>query len=187
VTTLLAQAALPTARTIHWWPLALVVAPLAGLVLLARDGARPAEPVLLLVAAALASVVVTALRDEAASTLEAVPVPIVQRRALRLALVGVPVLVVWWALTSLVSTGRPATASLLALAACGVAVATRGTSWGSSRWWLLAGTAVPVLWFALDRLLAGRGSLGDALGWWRTDPWPLLAAAVVALALGSRR
>ena len=187
MTTLLAQAALPTARTIRWWPLALVVAPLAGLVLLARGGDRPAEPALLLAAAALASVVVSALRDEAASTIEAVPAPIVHRRALRLALVGVPVLAVWWALMSLVGTGRPATASLLALAAWGVAVATRGTSQETSRRWLLTGSAVPVVWFVLDHLLADRGSLGVALGLWRTDPWPLLAVAAVAVVLGSRR
>lgn len=178
----LAHAALPTARTIRWWPLAVVLLPLTGLVLLARDGGRPAEPALLLAAAALASLIVTALRDEAATTLEPVPVTIGRRRALRLLLVGAPALLAWWGLTLLVD-GPPPTVSLLALAACGVVVATRG----GGRWSLLAGTAVPVVWFALDRIVTDRGALGEVLASWRTEPWLVLALACVACVVGSRR
>ena len=41
--TALGQAALPTARTMRWWPLAAVGAPVLGLVLLARSEGRPAD------------------------------------------------------------------------------------------------------------------------------------------------
>jgi hypothetical protein len=186
----LLQAALPTARTIRWWPLVVVVVPVAGLVALARSDGRPAGAVLLLGAAALASLVVTALRDDAAVTLEALPVSIARRSALRLALMGAPVLLAWWSLLALADATRPGIASLLVLATCGTAVATRG----SSRWAVLAGAAVPVVWFAADRVVGGRGSVGEALGWWRTDPWPVLLVVllvclvpVVARIVGGRR
>ena len=181
--TALVQAALPTARTIRWWPLALVAVVLAGLVLVARSADRPAGAVLLLGAAALASLVVTALRDDAAILLEALPVSLARRRVLRLALVGAPVLLAWWSLLSLADTSRTGTASLLALAASGVAAVV----WCPARWSVLAGTAVPAVWFAVDRLVAGRGAVGDVLGWWRTDPWPVLAVVVLACVVGGRR
>jgi hypothetical protein len=186
----LLQAALPTARTIRWWPLVVVVVPVAGLVALARSVGRPAGAVLLLGAAALASLVVTALRDDAAVTLEALPVSIARRSALRLALMGAPVLLAWWSLLEVAGTTRPGTASLLVLATCGTAVATRG----ASRWAVLAGAAVPVVWFAADRVVGGRGTLGEVLGWWRTDPWPVLLVVllvclvpVVARVVGGQR
>ena len=179
----LVQAALPTARTVRWWPLAVVVVPVTGLVLLARSADRPPGAVLLLGAATLASLVVAALRDDAAVTLEALPVSAARRSALRLTLMGAPVLLVWWSLMVVADTSRPGTASLLVLAACGVAVALRG----ATRWSLLAGSAVPVVWFAADRVVGGHGTVGDVLGWWRTDPWPVLAVAVLACIAGSRR
>lgn len=180
--TALAQALLPTARTIRWWPVAAVVGALLGLVLLTRGAGRPTDVVLLLGAAALASSAVGALRDEAARSLQAVPVSVMRRRALRLGLVGAPVLICWWALVTLGTAAGPATGSLLALAACGTAVAT----WAPDRWAVLAGAAVPVLWFALDRA-AGPGAAGDVLGWWRTAPWPVLALALAVCAMGRRR
>ena len=170
----LVQAALPTARTIRWWPLAVVVVALTGLVLVARSADRPAGAVLLLGAAALASLVVTALRDDATVVLEALPVSTARRNALRLTLMGAPVLVAWWSLLEVADATRPGTASLLVLATCGVAVATMGASRRS----VLAGAAVPVLWFAADRVAGGRGTLGEVLGWWRTDPWPVLLVAL---------
>jgi hypothetical protein len=186
----LVQAALPTARTMRWWPLAVVVVGLTGLVLVARSADRTAGSVLLLGAAVLASLVVTALRDDAATTLEALPVSCVRRSALRLALMGAPVLLAWWSLLEVAGTAGPGTASLLALATCGAAVAARG----ASRWSVLAGTAVPVVWFATDRVLGGRGVLGEVLGWWRTAPWPVLLVvllvclvSLVAHSVGGRR
>jgi hypothetical protein len=172
----LAQAAVPMARTIRWWPLVAVVVALTGLVLAARSADRPAGAVLLLGAAALASLVVTALRDDAAVTLQALPVSAARRGALRLALMGAPVLLAWWSLVAVADARRPGTASLLVLATFGVAVAARG----ASRWSLLAGAAVPVAWFAADRVAGGHGAVGEVLGWWRTDPWPLLVVALVA-------
>jgi hypothetical protein len=180
----LGQAALPTARTMRWWPLAAVGAPILGLVLVARSQDRPAGGVLLIGAAALASLAVAALRDDAATLLEPVPVPPMRRRLLRLTLAGVPALLAWWALVTVGGTGdEPGTGPLLALAACGVAVAV----WGPARWGVLAGAAVPVVWFTLDRAVGSGGALGDALGWWRTAPWPVLALAVTTCVLGRRR
>lgn len=182
MTGVLVQAALPTARTIRWWPLGAVGVPVLGLVLLARSEGRPADGVLLVAAAALASLVVTSLRDDAATLLEAVPVSAVRRRLLRLALVGAPALLVWWALAAAGASSEPGVGPLLALAATGVAVAV----WGPARWRVLAGTAVPVVWFALDRA-AADGAVGDVLAWWRTDPWIVAAVAVSVCALGWRR
>lgn len=180
----LGQAALPTARTMRWWPLAAVGAPILGLVLIARSQDRPTDGVLLIGAAALSSLVVTALRDDAAALLEPVPVSPMRRRLLRLALAAVPTLLAWWALVTAGGTGgEPGTGPLLALAGSGVAVAV----WGPVRWRVLAGTAVPVLWCTLDRAVGSDGTLGDVLGWWRTDPWPVLGLAVAACVLGRRR
>ena len=179
----LAQAALPTARTMRWWPLGVVGAPVLGLVLLARSEGRPAAGVLLVAAAALAALAVAALRDDAAVLLEPVPVSAMRRRLLRLALAGVPTLVVWWALGAAgASSAEPGVGPLLALAASGVAVAV----WGPARWRVLAGAAVPAVWFALDRV-AADGTVGDVLAWWRTDSWVVLGVAVGACALGRRR
>ena len=176
----LGQAALPTARTMTWWPLGAVGAPVLGFVLLARSQHRPTEGLLLIGAAALASLAVAALRDDAAVLLEPVPVSPMRRRLLRLALVGVPTLLAWWALVAV--GGGSGTGPLLALAGSGLAVVV----WGPARWRVLAGAAVPVVWIALDRTV-GAGALGDVLGWWRTDPWPVLAVAVAACVLGRRR
>ena len=179
----LVQAAVPTARTIRWWPLVAVGLPVLGLVLLALGEGRPAAGVLLVAAAALAALAVTALRDDAATLLEAVPVPAMHRRLLRLALVGVPTLAVWWVLATVgASSDEPGVGPLLALAASGVAVAV----WAPARWRVLGGSALPVVWFALDRV-APAGTVADVLAWWRTDPWLVLALAVGACVLGRRR
>lgn len=178
----LGQAALPTARTMRWWPLGAVGAPVLALVLVARSQDRPTDGLLLVGAAALASLAVAALRDDAAALLEPVPVSPMCRRLLRLVLVGVPTLLVWLALVA-AGGGGSGPGPLLALAASGVAVAV----WGPARWRVLAGAAVPVVWVAVDRAVGSSGTLGDVLGWWRTDPWPVLALAVAASVLGRRR
>ena len=99
----------------------------------------------------------------------------------RRAVVDPSTLLAWWTLVA-VGGGGSGTGPLLALAASGVAVAV----WGPARWRVLAGAAVPVVWIALDRAV-GAGTLGDVLGWWRTDPWPVLAVALAACVLGRRR
>ena len=100
----LGQAALPTARTIRWWPLGAVATPVLGLVLVARHQDRPATGILLVAATALASLAVAALRDDAAALLEPVPISPMRRRLLRLALAGVPTLLAWWALVAVAAT-----------------------------------------------------------------------------------
>jgi hypothetical protein len=180
----LGQAALPTARTMRWWPLGAVGAPVLGIVLVARSEGRPTDGILLVAAAALASLAVAALRDDAAALLEPVPVSPMRRRLLRLTLMGVPTLLAWWALVTVGGTGgEHGPAPLLALAGAAVAVAV----WAPVRWRVLGGAALPVVWFALDRAVASEGALGDVLGSWRTDPWPVLALAVAACVLGRRR
>lgn len=179
----LGQAALPTARTMRWWPLGAIGAPVLALVLLARSQDRPVDGILLIGAAAMASLAVGSLRDDATALLETVPVSAMRRRLLRLALVGAPTLLVWWAIVATGAAAGAGTGPLLALAGSGVAVAV----WGPVRWRVLAGAAVPVVWFALDQAVGSVGTLGDVLGWWRTDPWPVLALAVAACVLGRQQ
>ncbi len=179
----LGEAAVPTARTMRWWPLGAVGATVLCLVLVARNQDRSADGVLLVGAAALASLAVAALRDDAAALLEPVPVSPMRRRLLRLTVVGVPTLLAWWALVAVGGGSGSGTGTLLALAGSGVAVAV----WCPARWRVLAGATVPVVWVALDRSVGSSGTLGDVLGWWRTDPWPVLALAVAACVVGRRR
>ena len=160
-------------------------APVLGLVLVARSQDRPADGILLVGAAALASLAVAALRDDAAALLEPVPVSPMRRRLLRLTLAGVPTLLAWWALVAVGATGgEPGTGPLLALAGVAVSPWPCGVRRGGGCW---PATAVPVVWFTLDRAVGAEGTLGDVLGWWRTDPWAVLALAVAACVLGRRR
>ena len=181
----LAQAARPTARAVRWTPLLGVGALLLAVLVLARTSSRPVDLVLAVAAAALACVVVGTLHDPAALLLAAVPVPPMPRRLLRLGLVLVPALVVWAALVRVAdaSPGAGSPGPLLALVTAGVAVVV----WSPPHLGVLAGAFVPLLWFALDRTVPGSGLLSDAAGWWRTDPLPVAALAVVALLAGRRR
>ena len=111
----------------------------------------------------MAAVLVVSLRDPAAALLAAVPISRLQRRALRLALVGPVAGSPVWLLVA--STSCPATGwplgPLLALAASGVAVATwlpvdRDTS---------VAAAVPLLWASAAALFGGSVGPGER----RTD------------------
>jgi hypothetical protein len=181
----LAQAALPTSRSIRWSPLAGVAGLLLAVLLLSRTAERPAGVLMAIAAAALASVVVASLHDPAADLLAAVPVSVMQRRLLRLVLVLVPTLLAWGALVAVAppSLGARSLGPLLALTAAGVAAGV----WSPARRAVLVGASVPVLWFALDMTVTDDGLLGDAAGWWRTDPWPVAVVALGALAAGRRR
>jgi hypothetical protein len=181
----LAQAALPTSRSIRWSPLAGVAGLLCAVLLVSRTAPRPADVLMAIAAAALASVVVASLHDPAADLLAAVPVSVMQRRLLRLVLVLVPTLLVWGALVVVAppSLGTTSPGPLLALTAAGVAVG----AWAPARRAVLVGASVPVLWFALKMLVPGNGLLVDVAGWWRTDPWPVLAVALGALVAGRQR
>jgi hypothetical protein len=105
-----------------------------------------------------------------------------QRRLLRLALVTLPVLALWWALT-LVSGVTSGPGPLLALAASGVALA----AWSPADRGVLLGGCVPMAWYALDQLVPWTGVGADVAGWWRTESWSVAAVAVLVLVAGRRR
>jgi hypothetical protein len=185
ITSALVQAARPTSRAIAWRPSAGIATLLVLVVTAVRGSAPSVEAFLAVASAALAGLVVAALRDPAAGLLEGVPVSAMARRSLRLALVGVPVLSLWWAMTLV--AGQPAAphgpGPLLALAASGVAVAV----WWPSQRGVLVGGCVPLAWYALDRLVPWSGAPSDVAGWWRTEPWAVATVAVVVLVAGRRR
>jgi hypothetical protein len=183
-TTALRQAAYPTARALAWTPL---LAAGAGLLVVAAAlrllDSRPG-PVLVLGAATMAAALVFSLRDPAAALLAAVPVPLLQRRALRLGLTAAVTLPVWLLVAATVPGEGFALAPLLALAAAGVAVAT----WLPVDRDVSVAAGVPLAWASLAQLLGDRaGLLGDAAAWWRTDPWWVVVAAALLIGLGRHR
>ena len=180
--TALAHAALPTARAMRWAPAVLLAAVLVAATLLARSAGRPADVVLAIAAAGLAATVVSGLHDPAAGMLSAVPVSVMQRRVLRLALLGLPALAVWFLLDSLTTARLSGPGPLLAAAACGVAVAL----WAPQRRAVLLGASTPVALFALHQFLPD-GTVSDVVGWWLTEPWWVLAAATLLCVAGRRR
>jgi hypothetical protein len=178
----LAHAALPTARAMRWAPAVLLAAVLVAATLLARSAGRPADVVLAIAAAGLAATVVSGLHDPAAAMLSAVPVSLMQRRVLRLGLLGVPALAVWFLLDSLTTARLSGPGPLLALTACGVAVAL----WAPPRRAVVLGASTPVALFALHQFLPD-GAVSDVVGWWLTEPWWVLAAAALWCIAGRRR
>lgn len=182
MSTVLAQAAVPTARAIRWGPAAGLAALLVAAAALARSADRPADMVLAIAAAGLAGSVVSSLHDPAAALLSAVPVSVMRRRVLRLGLVGLPALAVW-ALVDWLTTAEPSgPGPLLALSACGVAVAL----WTPQRRAVLLGSSTPAVLFALHQV-APAGTLADAIAWWWTDPWWVLVGATLLCIAGHRR
>ena len=182
MSTALAQAALPTARAIRWTPAVCLAGVLIAATVLARSAGGPADVVLAIAAAGLAATVVSGLHDPAAAMLSAVPVSVMQRRVLRLALLGLPALAVWFLLDSLTDARVSGPGPLLALTACGVAVAL----WAPPRRAVVMGASTPVALFALHQFLPG-GTVSDVVGWWLTEPWWVLAAATLLCVAGRRR
>lgn len=178
----LAQAALPTARAIRWAPAACLAVVLLAATLLARSSGRPADVVSAIAAAGLAATVVSGLHDPAAAMLAAVPVSLMQRRLLRIALLGLPALGVWLLLDRLMPAHASGPGPLLALTACGTAVAV----WAPQRRAVLLGASTPVALFALHQLLPA-GPVSDVAGWCLTEPWWTLAAATLLCIAGRRR
>ena len=180
--TALVQAAVPTARAIRWAPAAALSGVLLAAAVLARSADGPANMLVATAAAGLAATVVSSLYDPAAALLAAVPVSVMQRRVLRLTLIGVPALVVWsvfdWLTVAQVSGPGP----LLALTACGVAVAV----WGPRRNAVLVGACTPVVLCALPRAVPSA-AFSDVVSWWLTDPWWVLLGATLLCAAGRRR
>ena len=178
----IAQAALPTARAIRWAPAAALSGVLVAAALLTRSSGRPADVVLAIAAVGLAATVVSGLHDPAGAVLAAVPVSAMQRRLLRLALVGAPVLAVWLLLDAMAPAQSSGPSPLLAATACGVAV----SMWAPQRRAVLLGASTPVALFALHRFLPA-GAVSDVAGWWLTDPWWVLLGATLVCIAGRRR
>lgn len=178
----LVQAALHTARAVRWRPGLALTGVLLVAVVLGRAADRPVDAVLVVAAAGLAATVVAGLQDPAADLLAAVPVSVMRRRVLRLALVGAPALATWWLLDSLSTTTSSGPGPLLALTATGVAVAV----WAPTRRAVLVGASTPVVLFALHRVLP-TGTASDVVGRWLTDPWWVLATATLLCVAGRRR
>jgi len=165
-----------------WRPLLASAAVTLLVLSLARGSGQSVDAFLAIASAALASLVVGALHDPAAPLLAAVPVSAMQRRLLRLALVTLPVLALWWA--SILVSGAPSgPGSLLALAASGVAV----TVWAPFDRAVLVCGSVPMAWYALDQYAPWTGVAADVAGWWRTESWSVTAVAVLVLIAGRRR
>jgi hypothetical protein len=181
-TTALTQAAPPTSRAMPWRPLLASAAVTLLVLSLARGSGQSVDAFLAIASAALASLVVAALHDPAASLLAAGPVSAMQRRLLRLVLVTLPVLTLWWTLT-LISGATSGPGPLLALAASGVAV----TVWVPPDRGVLLGAGAPMAWYALDQLVPWTGVASDVVGWWRTESWSVTAVAVLVLIVGRRR
>ena len=182
MSSVLVQAALPTARAIRWAPAASLAGVLVAAAVLTRSADRPADIVLAIAAAGLAATVVAGLHDPAAALLSAVPVSAMQRRALRLVLLGLPALAVWWLLDSLTATQVSGPGPLLALTACGVAVAL----WAPPERAVMLGASTPVALFALHQVVP-PGAAADVVSWWLTDPWWVLAGATLLGVAGRRR
>ena len=182
----LALAVPGTARAMRWRPFLALAGVLSLAAVLSRQSDRPAGALLALASAALASSVVAGLHDPASRLLAPVPVSRVLRRLVRVALVGVPALGLWWLLTSVVAATEQTRSPvpLLALAAAGVAA----TVWAPERYGVLVGSLVPALWFALGLLPVGDGIVADVALAWRTDAWVVLGLALLAaLARGRTR
>lgn len=183
MTTVLAQAVVPTARTVRWRPAAAVAGVLVLVAVLTSYDGRPADTVMALAATGLAAIVVAGLQDPAADLLAPLPVSTMRRRVLRLALVGGPAVGVWWLLTALTTTaGSSGPGPMLALAGCGVAVAV----WAPPGRAVLIGACTPVALFTLQ-LAPTVGAVSEVLGWWRTDPWWVLCVALAVCVAGRRR
>lgn len=183
----------PTLRATVWSPL---LAGAGGLLLVGAgvraSGASP-EAVVGLASAALASALVAGLHDPAANTLGPVPISVSRRRLHRLVLLTPVALAAWLALLTLGRLSTPDWAvgwpvgPVVALAAAGLAVAT----WAPVDRQVPAGVAVPLLWFAVDRVVVGTaphdGQTGELLAAWQDRPWVVCGLAVVAIGLGWRR
>lgn len=177
-------AAAPTAKATAWTPL---IALSVGLLLVAglfrlRD--TSSDAVVVMAAAGVAAALVLALRDPADALLAPLPVPRFTRRLLRLALVAAPAVAVWFAVALLMPGDEGGLAPLVALTACGVAVAT----WLPTERDVLPAAALPLVWATAAELIGGRsGLVGDVADLWVRHPWPLAAAALVLVVLGRHR
>jgi hypothetical protein len=180
----LAQAVVPTARAIRWTPPLVMAGLLAGVGALSAAADRPMGSILVVAAVALAATVVGALNDPARSLLEALPVTAMQRRMLRLGLVGLPALALWGWLSTTVPQGEAAgVGPLVALTAVGTAALV----WAPPGRALAIGITVPVVWYILGTVAPASGPVATVAEAWWEHPWPVAAVAVALCVLGRSR
>jgi hypothetical protein len=184
MTAILREAAYPTVRAITWAPVLAVSAALLGLAALLRASEARPGATLVLGAAAMAAAAMFALRDPAGALLAGVPTSPMARRLLRVGLVAAVALPSWLVVTLVLPGDGTALAPALALTATGLAAAT----WLGASAAVGTAAAVPLLWAGAGETI-GRLSwpVGDALSWWRTDPWYVVAVALVLLVVGRHR
>lgn len=180
----LSLAVVPTARAVRWTPPVLLGALLVVVGVLTGSAARPAGPILVVSAAALAAAVVGTLHDPAWSLLEALPVSAMRRRVVRLCLVGLPGLALWtWLATTAPGATGPGVGPVVALIAAGTAAVV----WTPRRRAPLAGVGLPVGWYVLGGVVPGSGPLATLADAWWDHSWPVAAAAVGLCVLGRSR
>ena len=178
------QAVRPTARAIAWTPVLGLAVGLLAVAGLFRLGDESSDAVLGMGAGALSAALVLSWRDAAAGLLAPVPVSRFARRLLRLGLVALVAVPVGLLVATVLPGDDRMVAPLLALTGTGVAVAT----WLPVERDVTLAAAVPLVWVCLAEMVGGlTGPVGDAATLWRTDPWPVLALALVVLVAGRRR
>ena len=197
----------PTALAMPWSPV-LVVA-LVGLAVAWLTGSLSDRPTALplVVAGALAAAAVAGLRDAADELLRPLPTSVLSRRLLRAGLLALVVGPAALGVASL-TPGPGAVPATPALGLTGLAAATwlpapralgngalgngalanRALANGTLGNGVLVAAAVPAGWVAAGLALGDRlGPLGDAAGWWSTQPWPVAAVGALAVAAGRSR
>lgn len=172
-------AARPTAAALPWTPVLLAGGAAAVTAALVRFLSDRPGALATLGGAALASGAVASLHDPAARLLAPVPGSLLARRALRLTLVATVVVPLLALLRELSPAPEDVFATTLALTLTGLALAT----WLPGDAGLLVATAVPVAWVVTDRLAGGAGPTGVGVD----HPWPVAAAAALAVAAGRHR
>ena len=110
-----------------------------------------------------------------------------QRRLLRLTLVLLPALAVWWVPDRVVgqpprAPAPPGRCSPSPPPASRWRCGPRRTS--ACPWWA---RSCPWLWFALDMTVPGTGVVSDVAGWWHTAPAAVVAVASWSLVIAGRR
>lgn len=180
-----AQAVRPTAHALVWTPLLAVASVLLAFSVAVRLLDGDPGPYPLFAVALLAGVTLVAIEDPAARLLAPVPVPVLVRRMLRMALVLAPATLALVVVTALLpGEHERLLAPGLALTLTGLAVA----SWLPPDRGVHLAAAIPVIWVSLHLVLGALfGVAGPALGWWHTETRWVSAVALVAIALGSRR
>jgi hypothetical protein len=154
----------------------------AGAVVAGSQGIAIPMPLAQLAAAALAVAFATP-HDPAANLMAAMPTGTTRRLAYRSSVLASAAITGWllggWTIDTVVA-GTPAGSlfaagvpELTALAAVAVA---------GGRWWGPWGACTPLALVAAGNLVEGTSALAEVVGLWSTQPWPTLAAGLIAIA-----